>query len=132
MKPGEGPGVPDEAPQTWRGWPTAMGLPGGVLKKFPPPPTATDFRFTINRSALYATALLPPENAKAGFEVKLATFRKGHARIERVTLLDGAKPVAFQQTEDALVCQVPALDPAVAMLPYTLKIEGSMSGFSAY
>jgi alpha-L-fucosidase len=129
LKPGEGPGVPDEAPQTWRGWPTAMGLPGGVLKKYPAPPTAADFRFTVNRGALYATGLLVPEDSKGGFEARLRTFRKNHARIERVTLVDGAKPVKFEQTDDALVCHVPALDVQVGAMPYTLRIEGSMSGF---
>jgi hypothetical protein len=73
--------------------------------------------------------VLPPENAKAGFEARLRTFRKNHARIERVTLVDGAKPVRFEQTDDALVCQIPALDAQVAGMPYTLKLEGSMSGF---
>jgi alpha-L-fucosidase len=129
LKPGEGPGVPDEAPQTWRGWPTAMGLPGGVLKKYPAPPTTADFRFTINHGALYAMGVLPPENAKAGFEARLRTFRKNHARIERVTLVDGAKPVKFEQTDEALICHVPALDAQVAAMPYTLKLDGSMSGF---
>ena len=129
IRPGEGPGTPEEAPQTWRGWPTAMGLPGGVLKKYPQPPTTADFRFTTNRGNLYATGLLPPGNAQAGFEVKLASFRKGHARIERVTLLDGARPVAFHQTDEALVCSIPPLDAMVAAMPFTLKLEGSMSSF---
>jgi alpha-L-fucosidase len=132
VKPGEGPGVPDEAPQTWRGWPTGMGLPGGVNKKYPPPATATDFRFTVNHGALYATALLAPEKPDAPFEVKLHSFRKGHALIERVTLLDGAKPVRFTQTDDALICQVPPLDPPMARMPFTLKVEGAMSSFGVY
>jgi hypothetical protein len=48
-----------------------------------------------------------------------------------VSLLDGAKRVEFMQTEEALICIVPALDAEVAGLPYTLKLEGSMSGFEA-
>jgi alpha-L-fucosidase len=129
VRPGEGPGVPEQAPQTWRGWPTAMGLPPTSLQKYPLPPATADFRFTINRGALYATGVLPPENAKAGFEARLRTFRKNHARIERVTLVDGAKPVKFEQTDEALICHVPALDAQVAAMPYTLKLDGSMSGF---
>jgi hypothetical protein len=106
-----------------------MGLPGGVNKKYPPPATATDFRFTVNHGALYATSLLAPEKPDAPFEVKLRSFRKGHAHIERVTLLDGAKPVRFTQTDDALICQVPPLDPTMAKMPFTLKVEGAMSSF---
>lgn len=131
LRPGEGPGVPEEAPQSWRGWPTGMGLPGNLHNHYPPAPTTADFRFTVNKGNLYATALLPPENAEAGFEAKLVTFRKGAAKIERVTLLDGGRPLAFKQTDEALVCQVPPRDKAVAALPYTLKLEGAMSSFGA-
>jgi len=129
IKPGEGPSVPAEAPQTWRGWPTGMGLPPYSLQKYPLPPTTADFRFTVNNGALYATALLPPEKPDAPFAVSLRSFRKDHARIERVTLVDGAKPVSFMQTGEALICQVPALDAAMAKMPYTLKLEGRMSNF---
>jgi len=129
LKPGEGPGVPEEATQEWRGWPTGMGIPGNATNHYPPPPTPADFHFTTNRGNLYATGVLPPENSNASFEAKLVSFRKGHAHIERVTLLDGARPVQFKQTKDGLVCSVPALDAAVARLPYTLKLEGSMSAF---
>jgi hypothetical protein len=106
-----------------------MGLPGNIHSHYPLPPTATDFRFTVNKGNLYATGLLPPENGGAGFEVRLASFRKGKANLQRVTLLDGARPVEFRETDEALVCNVPARDAAVAGLPYTLKLEGSMSSF---
>lgn len=129
LRPGEGPGVPEEAPQSWRGWPTGMGLPGNVHNKYPLPPTTADFRFTVNRGNLFATGLLPPENGGKEFEAKLVTFRKGHANIQRVTLLDGTKPVKFTQTQQALICRVPGRDASVAELPYTLKLEGSMSSF---
>jgi alpha-L-fucosidase len=131
LRPGEGPGVPPEAPQEWRGWPTGMGLPGNIHNRYPLPPTPTDFRFTTNHGNLYATSLLPPSVSGASFEVKLATFKKGRANIQRVSLLDGSKPVEFNQTEEGLVCSVPALDAQVAGLPYTLKLEGAMSGFDA-
>ena len=129
IRPGEGPSVPDEAPQTWRGWPTAMGLPGGGVHKKLPPPTSADFRFTINHGALYATGLLVPENSSAGFEARLKSFRKGQAHVERVTLLENGQPLRFAQTEEALVCTVPPRETSQAALPYTLKIEGAMSSF---
>ena len=131
LRPGEGPGVPAEAPQEWRGWPTAMGIPGNATNHYPPPPTVSDFRFTTNRGSLYATGLMPPADSKGGFEAKLTTFRKGQANIQRISLLDGAKPIEFKQTEEALICAVPAPDAEMAGLPYTLKLEGSMSGFDA-
>jgi alpha-L-fucosidase len=131
VRPGEGPGVPEEAPQEWRGWPTGMGLPANVHLHYPPPPTTADFRFTINNGNLYATGLLPPENSGAGFDARLVTLRKGKVNLQRVSLLDGSKPVEFTQTETALICKVPPRDAAVAGLPYTLKLEGSMSSFSA-
>jgi len=106
-----------------------MGIPSKAISHYPPPPTAADFRFTTNHGNLYATGLVPPENNNASFEIKLATFRKGHANIQRVTLVDGAKPVPFKQSEEGLICTVPALETAVAHLPYTLKLEGSMSSF---
>jgi alpha-L-fucosidase len=129
MHPGEGPAVPEQAPQSWRGWPTAMGLPGGGVHKKLPPATTADFRFTLNHGALYATGLLPPEASLGGFEARLKTFRKGHAHIERITLLESGQPVRFTQTDEALLCQVPARTSAMALMPYTLKIEGSMSSF---
>lgn len=130
IRPGEGPATPDQAPQTWRGWPTGMGLPPYSLQKYPLPPTQADFRFTVNHGALYATSLLPPEKPGAPFLVALKTFRKSQARIERVTLLDGAKTLRFEQTDEALLCHLPPLEPAMAQMPYTLKIEGAMSSFS--
>lgn len=129
MRPGEGPGVPAEAPQEWRGWPTGMGIPAGVANKYPLPPTATDFRFTLNHGALYATGLVVPENSAGGFEARLVTFKKGAADIRRVTLVDGGRPIEFQQTDDALVCKIPARDADMADLPYCLKLEGAMRSF---
>ncbi|HEV2483964.1 MAG TPA: alpha-L-fucosidase [Terracidiphilus sp.] len=131
LRPGEGPGVPEEAPQEWRGWPTGMGLPGNIHSHYPPQPTTADFRFTVNKGNLYATGLMAQENSNAGFEARLVTFKKGNANIRRVTLLDGARPVQFSQTEEALICSVPALDAVTADLPYTLKLEGAMSSFGA-
>ena len=128
-RPGEGPGVPNEAPEEWRGWPTGMGLPADAHNHYPPPPTIADYRFTINRGSLYATGLMAPEDSASGFEAKLVTFRKGNADIRRVTMVDGATPVEFRQTEDALICKVPACDPDVAGLPYCLKLEGAMESF---
>ena len=130
LRPGEGPGVPAEAPQEWRGWPTGMGLPANVGNHYPSPPTIHDFRFTTNHGNLYATGLLPPADSRGGFEVKLTTFKKEHANVQRVTILDGGRPVKFSQTEVALICTVPAIA-TVDALPYTLKIEGSMNGFGA-
>jgi alpha-L-fucosidase len=129
MRPGEGPGVPNEAPEEWRGWPTGMGLPADAHGHYPPPPTSADHRFTINRGSLYATGLMAPEDSAGGFEAKLVTFRKANADIRRVTLLDGAKPVEFRQTEEALICKIPARDPDVGGLPYCLKLEGAMESF---
>jgi len=131
MRPGEGPGVPQEAPQEWRGWPTGMGIPAGVANKYPLPPTATDFRFTLNHGNLYATGLVGPENSAGGFEAKLATFKKGDADIRRVTLVDGGRPIEFQQTDEALICKVPARDADMADLPYCLKLEGAMLSFDS-
>ena len=131
LRPGEGPGVPEEAPQEWRGWPTGMGLPGNVHLHYPPAPTTADFRFTINKGNLYATGLLPPENSAGGFEARLVSFRKGRANLQRITLLDGEKPVQFTQTEESLICKIPERNAAFAGLPYTLKLEGSMSSFTA-
>jgi len=130
IRPGEGPGVPEEAPQEWRGWPTGMGIPAGVPNKYPLPPTPSDFRFTINQGALYAAGLMVPENGAAGFEARLFTFRKGNADIRRVTLVDGDRPVDFSQTEEALICKIPARQPDMADLPYCIKLEGSMRSFS--
>lgn len=129
LRPGEGPGVPEVAPQEWRGWPTGMGIPSNATTHYPAPPTITDFRFTTNQGNLYATGLVPPENSREGFEIRPVTFRKGHADIQLVTLLDGARPAQFKQTDEGLICSVPALDTAVARLPYTLKLEGSMNSF---
>lgn len=131
VRPGEGTGVPDEAPQSWRGWPTGMGLPADARVHYPPPPTPADFRFTINRGSMYATGLMTPENSAGGFEVRLVTFRKGNAGIRRVTLTEASRPVEFKQTEEALVCKVPARDPVMAALPYCLKLEGSMRSFDS-
>jgi alpha-L-fucosidase len=61
LRPGEGPGVPAEAPQEWGGWPTGMGIPYKAISHYPLPPTLTDFRFTTNKGNLYATGLVPPE-----------------------------------------------------------------------
>ncbi|HEY6852349.1 MAG TPA: hypothetical protein VI320_39830 [Terracidiphilus sp.] len=108
-----------------------MGIPGNARNRYPEPPTSNDFRFTTNRGNLYATGLLPPADRKGGFEARLTTFKKGRADLQHVSLLDGAKRVEFMQTEEALICIVPALDAEVAGLPYTLKLEGSMSGFEA-
>jgi hypothetical protein len=108
-----------------------MGIPAHATNHYPSPATVNDFRFTTNRGNLYATGLMPPPDSKGGFEAKLTTFRKGHANIQRISLLDGAKPIEFKQTEEALICAVPAPDAEMAALPYTLKLEGSMSGFDA-
>jgi len=102
-----------------------MGLPPVKRGVFPVPPTTADFRFTIKGSALYAIGLKPPaETEKA--EAKLTTFHKGHAKVERVTLLEGARPLKFRQEADALVCELPR---GLGDLPYALKIEGAMNGF---
>jgi len=120
MKPGEGPGVPSEPPGDWRGWPTGMGLPPVKRGTFPVPPTTSDFRFTIKGGALYAIGLKPPADNEPHV-ASLKTFRKGHAKIERITLLDGARALKFQQNDDALVCDLPH--------GYTLKLEGETVGF---
>jgi hypothetical protein len=83
----------------------------------------------MHRGNLYATGLVPPETSDASFEIRLVIFRKNHANIHRLTLLDGTKPVQFKQAENGLICSIPALDTAVARLPHTLKIKGSMSAF---
>jgi len=104
-----------------------MGLPPVKRGTFPPPPAASDFRFTIKDAALYAIGLKPPV-ANEPATARLTTFRKGHARIERVTLLDGARALKFRQQDDALICDLPR---DLGELPYSLKLEGSMTGFSA-
>ncbi len=75
-------------------------------------------------------SLKVPENSAGGFEATLVTFRKGRARIRRVTLVEGARPLSFRQTEEAFVCNVPPRDAAMADLPYCLKLEGSMETFN--
>ena len=125
MKPGEGPGVPSEPPGDWRGWPTGMGLPPVKRGTFPVPPTTSDFRFTTKGGALYAIGLKPPTNNEAAV-ARLTTFGKDHAKIERVTLLEGARILKFQQNDEALVCELPH---GLGDLPYTLRLDGESVGF---
>jgi alpha-L-fucosidase len=128
VKPGEGPGVPAAPPGDWRGWPTGMGLPPMKRGVYPAPPTPADFRFTLNNGSLYAIGLTHPEGNQAA---RLTTFRKGNGRIERVTLLDGNKPVTFNQTSDALICNLPPRPPNAPDLPYVLRLQGSMQSFGS-
>jgi alpha-L-fucosidase len=102
-----------------------MGLPPVKRGVFPTPPTTSDFRFTTKGGALYAIGLKPPAESEQA-QARLTTFRKGNAKVERVTLLEGARPVKFRQDEEALVCELPL---GLGELPYVLKLEGTMSGF---
>lgn len=123
-RPGEGPGVPGEPPGDWRGWPTGMGLPNVKRGTYPAPPTAADFRFTTKDGRLYAIGLKLPEDRR----VAITTLRKGAARVERVTLLDGGRSLPFQQTEQSLVLQLPR-EAGLPDLPYALRVEGSLATF---
>ncbi|SEG62432.1 alpha-L-fucosidase [Bryocella elongata] len=121
--PGEGPHVPQQAPQDWRGYPTAMDMPRIKRDKYPERnPTSADFRFTHKPGAVYAFGLKVPET----HEVKLFTFRKGGAKIESVSLVDGGRPLKFRQTEEALVIEAP-LEALAKDMPYGLKLEGSVA-----
>lgn len=127
LKPGEGPNVPAEPPGDWRGWPTGMGLPPVKRGTFPPAPGLSDFRFTTKGGALYAIGLKPAAESEQA-EARLTTFRKDHAKVERVTLLEGERVLKFRQEEDALVCGLPR---GLGELPYALRIEGGTVGFGA-
>ena len=104
-----------------RGW----GLPPVKRGTFPPAPGLTDFRFTTKAGALYAIGLKAPGDGDKA-EARLTTFRKGNAKVERVTLLEGGRVLKFRQEEEALVCELPR---GLGDLPYALKIEGAMGGF---
>jgi len=40
-------------------------------------------------------------------QARLTTFRNGRARVEKVTLLNGARALKFKQTDEALICDLP-------------------------
>jgi alpha-L-fucosidase len=124
--PGEGPGVPATPPGDWRGWPTGMGLPGINRGTYPPLPVAGDFRFTTKGGNLYAIGLAWPDGGKPA---TIKALRKEHARVERVTMLDGDKPVPFEQTADGLVCKLPAAETHTKELPFALRVQGAMQSF---
>jgi alpha-L-fucosidase len=118
IRMGEGPGVPTEAPGDWKGGSTAQQGPR-VRRNPPPLLTEADFRFTTSGGALYAFGFKYPTG-----EALIASLAIGKAKVERVMLV-GAKssPLSFRQASSALKVSLP---PDTSVLPYALRIEGSM------
>lgn len=118
IRMGEGPSVPTEPPGDWKGGSTAQQGPR-VRRNPSLALTEADFRFTTAGGALYAFGFKYPIG-----EAHLASLAGGKAKVERVILL-GAKPspLSFRQTDSALVVGLP---PDTPVLPYTLRIDGSM------
>ncbi len=100
--------------------------------KFMPPPALThrrlitlggqlaDFRFTMANQSVYAFGYRWPSQ-----QAWLVSFAWGNAMIERVNLLGSAVPLSFHQTDEALLVSLPAGE-ASSMLPYVLRLQGSM------
>jgi alpha-L-fucosidase len=116
---GEGPEMPAAPPADWRGGSSANQkdyLPPRRLPK----PTEADFRFTVKDDTLYAIGLQQPASRQA----KILSLRSGQCRVDRVTHVATGTQLAFQQTAEALLVQLPA---ASEDLPYVLAVQGSRS-----
>lgn len=114
---GEGPTVPNAPPADWRG-----GSSSNQLDYLPPRraggSTEADFRFTSKGETLYAIGMRRPATGKA----RIKSLGAGRAHVEKVTLLETGAPLAFEQTADALLVQIPASGEA---MPYALAIQGN-------
>ena len=123
IRPGEGPDVPATPNGDWKGRSSAILDWPGVKSEAEKPYTEADFRFTMKDSKLYAIGYRYP----AG-EAKLTSFSTAKAKIERVSLLGKqTQPVTFRQTAEELVVTLPPSTHTDQ--PYTLRIEGHLSGF---
>jgi len=80
------------------------------------PYTAEDFRFTVNKGALYAIQMAWPESGSA----TIASIRPDYP-VRAVTLLGSGADVPFRQTGDGLVLTPPTSSPR--QLAYVYRIE---------
>ena len=80
--------------------------------------TSKDFRFTQKSNAVYAIAMGWPKDGT----LKLHTLKKGGpvSEIREITLLGNPKPLAFEQTEEALIVNLPGEKPCAHA--FSLKI----------
>ena len=118
VHPGEGPGMPVEAPGDWKGGSTDQPGPRVAAKRMASMGEA-DFRFTVGKGALYAMGYKRP----AG-EAKLSLLGLGKVKVERVSLLGADGPLKFTQDADGMRVVLP--EGAGAEMPYVLRVEGAM------
>ncbi len=116
VRMGEGPMIPVQSPGDWKGGSTAVEGPKMARQKTPAASEA-DFRFTVNKGALFAFGYKIPVG-----EATIASLALGKATVARVTL--AGVPLKFRQTGAGLMVSVPG--DSKSRMPYGLKIEGNM------
>ncbi len=85
--------------------------------------TGEDLRFTTKGKTLYAIALAWPEDGKLVVK-SLAAKAAGVRKVTNVTLLGSEAKLAWEQTDEALVVNLPGEAPCDFAV--TLRIEGAL------
>ena len=85
-------------------------------------PTAKDIRFTTKGGNLYAIVLGWPEDGKVTIHSLVKAKIPGGNAISKVEMLGNSGTLAYEQTDNGLVVQLPSKKPC--NYAFTLKIEG--------
>lgn len=98
-------------------------ITGGTFKEQKSPYTSQDFRFTINKKALYAIVMAIPE--KQVSIKSLSTTLTLVNQVKGVSLLGSKANIKWQRTPDALIIQIPKELPCKHALAFKIEVDDS-------